>query len=65
MSSELTEFGQVSKYYSKQYMSIIGFSYVDQVLSSGFHSKVDLIGVIFIRYDEVCFLNGTIYEVTV
>ena len=43
------------KYYSKQYISIIGFSYEDQVLSSGFHSKVGLIAVIFIRYDEVFF----------
>ena len=25
------------KYYSKQYISIIGFSCADQVLSSGFH----------------------------
>ena len=25
------------KYYSQQYSSVIGFSYEDQVLSSGFH----------------------------
>ena len=25
------------KYYSKQYISIIGFSYADKVLFSGFH----------------------------
>ena len=43
------------KYYSKQYISIIGFSYADKVLSSGFHSKVGLIAVIFIRCDEVLF----------
>ena len=40
------------KYHSKQYISIIGFSYADKVLSSGFHSKVGLIEVIFIRCDE-------------
>ena len=43
------------KYYSKQYISIIGVSYADKVLSSGFHSKVGLIAVIFIRWDEVFF----------
>ena len=44
------------KYYSKQCISIIGFSYADKALSSGFHSKVGLIAVIFIRcHDEVFF----------
>ena len=44
------------KYYSKQYISITGFSYADKVLSSSFHSKVGLIAVIFIQCgDEVFF----------
>ena len=45
------------KYYSKQYISIIGFSYADKVLSSGFHSKVGLIAVIFSRCDEEVFVE--------
>ena len=28
------------QYYSKQYISIIGFSYADKVLSSSFHWKL-------------------------